>query len=111
MEGEELDCPRWDLTLKAINQFDNPDLHFHRPEGVFIYGVKFPGNASASGLTSQDILLRLDDREVNTLDDVREIHRQALDSLPGKHRVLVTLLRNGELRQVVLDFSRDHQKR
>ncbi len=111
VEGEELDCPRWDLTLKAINQFDNPDLHFHRPEGVFIYGVKFPGNASASGLTSQDILLRLDDREVNTLDDVREIHRQALDSLPGKHRVLVTLLRNGELRQVVLDFSRDHQKR
>src|SRR5205823_1059728 len=29
VEGAELDCPRWDLTVKQINQFDTPDLYFY----------------------------------------------------------------------------------
>ncbi|MFM7100329.1 MAG: trypsin-like peptidase domain-containing protein [Verrucomicrobiota bacterium] len=110
VEGEQLDCPRWDFSVKAINQFDNPDLHFHRPEGVFIYGVKFPGNAATAGLSAQDILLKIDGREVRTLADVKTVHEGALGSLPDKHRVLVSLLRNGELRQLVLDFSRDNSR-
>jgi peptide/nickel transport system substrate-binding protein len=31
VEGDQLDCPRWDLTVKAINQFDNPDLPTLQP--------------------------------------------------------------------------------
>ncbi|MEY3275146.1 MAG: putative periplasmic serine endoprotease DegP-like precursor, partial [Verrucomicrobiota bacterium] len=110
VEGEELDCPRWDFTVKAINQFDNPDLFFHRKEGVFIFGVRFPGNASSAGLTQQDILLKIDGREVKTLADVRDAHQQALRNVESKHRALVSLLRNGEMRQVVLDFSRVHAR-
>ncbi len=110
VEGEELDCPRWDFTVKAINQFDNPDLYFHRKEGVFIFGVRFPGNAASAGLSQQDILLKLDGREVKTLADVRAAHQQALANVESKHRILVSLLRNGELRQVVLDFSRVHAR-
>jgi len=34
VEGEELDCPRWDFTVKEINQFDNEDLYFYQKEGV-----------------------------------------------------------------------------
>ncbi len=110
VEGEQLDCPRWDFTVKAINQFDNPDLYFQRKEGVFIYGVRFPGNAAAAGLAGQDILLKLDGHEVNNLTEVKQAHEQALAHVADKHRVLVSLLRNGELRQLVLDFSRNHEK-
>ncbi|NLF29566.1 MAG: PDZ domain-containing protein [Planctomycetes bacterium] len=111
VEGEELDCPRWDMTVKTINQFDNPDLHFHRPEGVYIFGVKSPGNASAAGLREQDIILTIDGRTITTLDDLRGVHVEAVENVRQKHRVVVSVLRNGLMRQVVLDFSRDYEQR
>jgi len=110
VEGEELDCPRWDMTLKAINQFDNPDLYFYRKEGVFVYGVKYPGNAQNAGLAAKDIIAKIDEREVTTLDDVKAIHAEAVANVAAKHRFIFTILRNGLMRQVVLDFSRDYEK-
>jgi len=110
VEGEELDCPRWDFTAKAINRFDNPGLFFHRPEGVFVFGVRSPGNASASGLQGEDILLKVDDQEVKTLADLKRLHASALENIARRHRAVVTVLRNGLTRAVVLDFSRDHRK-
>jgi len=111
VEGEEFDCPRWDLTVKAINQFDNPDLHFHRQTGVFILATRYPGNASTAGLRSQDILIEVDGRAINTLDDVREVHVESLKQLPGKRRLMVNVLRNGQPRLVVLDIARDYERR
>jgi serine protease Do len=110
VEGEELECPRWDLTVKAINQFDNPDLYFQRQQGVFIYGIKFPGNAATAGLVQQDIVLKLDGEEVKTLDDIKTVHTKAIANVDAKHRIRVTLLRNGEQRQVVLDYGPQHDK-
>ena len=110
VEGEELDCPRWDLTVKAINQFDNPDLYFHRKKGVFVFGVKYPGNAGNAGLQTQDIVLKIDGKEVNILEDVKKIHKAALKDIKKKHRIVFTLLRNGLMCQVVLDFARDFEK-
>jgi serine protease Do len=110
VEGDELDCPRWDFTVKTINQFDNPELYFHRKQGVFILGVRAPGNAETAGIGRGDILLSIDGKEVTTLDDVRAIHKAALENIQTKRRVMISLLRNGLLRQVVLDLSRDHEK-
>jgi len=110
VEGAELDCPRWDLTVKQINQFDNPELYFHRKEGVFIYGVKSPGNAGNAGLRPKDIILSIDGREVKTLDDVKRIHAEAIENVKKQHRIMFSVLRNGLLRQMVLDFSRDYEK-
>ena len=110
VEGSELDCPRWDLTVREINQFDTPDLYFYRPKGVFVYGVKGPGNAELAGLRPLDIVVKIDGREVTTLDDVRAIHKEAINGLKTKHRAIFSVLRNGLLRQVVLDFSRDFSK-
>jgi S1-C subfamily serine protease len=110
VEGEEIECPRWDFTVKAINQFDNPDLFFQRNEGVFIYGVKFPGNAAQAGLTQQDIVLKIDGKVVLSPADVKVIHGEAIKNVAEKHRVIVVLLRNGEQRQVVLDYSRQYDK-
>jgi serine protease Do len=110
VEGDQLDCPRWDLTVKAINQFDNPDLYFHRKAGVFVQGVRQPGNAATAGLQAQDIVVKIGGKEVSSLDDVKQIHKKALENLGESHRVLITVLRNGLMKQVVMDFSRDHSK-
>jgi serine protease Do len=110
VEGEELDCPRWDLTFKTINQFDNPDLYFNRDKGVFIFGIKRPGNAELAGLMPRDILVKVDGQEVTALDEVKTLHKSAVDNVNTKHRVVLTVLRNGLMRQVVLDFSRNYEK-
>ncbi len=110
VEGEDFDCPRWDLTVKTINQFDNPDLFFQAKKGVFIQSVKRPGNAEEAHLQVNDILLKIDGREVTTLDDVRKIHKASLKAVEEKPRLIFTVLRNGLLRQVVLDISRDYER-
>ena len=110
VEGEQLDCPRWDFTLREVNRFDNPDLFFYREKGVFVFGVKQPGNAAEAGLQAGDILIRIDAKDVSTLDEVRDLHKAALENLPAKHRVILTVLRAGLMRQIVLDFARDYSK-
>ncbi|UCD74070.1 MAG: trypsin-like peptidase domain-containing protein [Phycisphaerales bacterium] len=110
VEGEELDCPRWDFTVKTINQFDNEDLYFYRKKGVFVFGVKYPGNALDAGLQTNDIILTIDGLSVETLDDVRQIHEEALANVKTKHRVAIVVLRNGLYRHLVLKFSRDYSK-
>lgn len=109
VEGAELDCPRWDFTVKGINQFDNPGLYFHRKQGVFVYGIKYFGNARGR-LQTQDILLKIDGREMKTLGDVKKIHARLIANVKKKHRVVITLLRSGLMRMAVLDFSRDFEK-
>lgn len=108
--GEELACPRWDFTVKAINQFEVPDLHFQRPDGVYVFGVRSPGNAAGSGLSPRDILLRINGLEVGTVDEVRRLHAQALAGLAegGPRRLVLSVLRNGRSVQVVVDFTRDY---
>ena len=110
VEGEELECARWDLTIKTINQFDNPGLYFHRKEGVFIYGTEQPGNAAQAGLASSDIILKIDGQAVKTLDDVKKIHDQAVENIRTKTRAVFTVLRNGLMRQLVIEYSRDYDK-
>lgn len=110
VEGAELDCPRWDMTVKAINQFDNPQLYFYRKEGVFIFGVKYPGNAASAGLQTNDIILKIDNQPVATLDDVKAVHKQLIANVAAKHRVMISVQRGGQMRQVILDFSRDYEK-
>jgi len=111
VEGEELDCPRWDMTIKEINQFDNEDLYFYRKDGVFVYGVKYPGNASRAGLRHNDIILRIDGTPVKTLEDVKAVHKKAIDNVENRHKMVIVVLRAGLMRQIVLDYSRDYSKR
>lgn len=110
VEGDQLALERFDFTVRSINQFDNPGLFFHRQQGVFVFGVRQPGNAVRSGLVPQDIILRIDGQEVVTLDDVRRIHAELLAGVERRSRVTIVVLRGGLLRQFVLDFSRDFQR-
>jgi serine protease Do len=110
VEGEEYACTRWDCTVKTINQFDNPDLYFQRKQGVFVFGIKQPGNAANAGLEPNDILLKVDNVAVSSLTDLQAIHDKTVEGAGDKPRIVLTVLRNGLLRQLVLDLSRDYSK-
>ncbi|MFH1746536.1 MAG: trypsin-like peptidase domain-containing protein [Planctomycetota bacterium] len=110
VEGQEYALERFDFTVKEINQFDNPDLYFHRQQGLFVFGVKYPGNASDAGLQPKDIILKIDTQEQKTIDDLKTAHRAALENIQSRHRLVFTVLRNGLMRQIVLDFARDYEK-
>jgi S1-C subfamily serine protease len=105
-----VDCPRWDFTVKEINQFDNPDLYFYRKKGVFVFGIKSPGNAQRTGLSPQDVILKINGTNVETLDDVKAIHAKALKGVAKKHKIVLTTMRGGLTRVVVLDFARDYAR-
>lgn len=110
VEGEELACPRWNMTVKEINQFDNENLYFYRNEGVFIFGIKRPGNAANARLRVQDVVLDIEGEPVTTLADFQQIYEQAIENINTKHKVRIVVLRNGQERQLVLDFSKDYER-
>jgi serine protease Do len=109
-EGEDFECKRWDLTVKEITKFSDPFLHFQRARGVYVQGIKFTGNARASGLANNDILLEIAGRPIDSLKDVREAYEAALKLEKGKRKVLVRLIRLGYRRLVVLDFEKDSER-
>jgi len=110
VEGDELGCPRWDMSVKSINQFDNPQLYFHRKKGVYVFATKHPGNASTAGLRAKDIIIKIGKDKIETLDDLKKVHKAAIDNIKKSHKVLVVVLRGGLMRQVLLDFSRDYER-
>jgi serine protease Do len=110
VEGDEQDCPRWDMTVKTINQFDNEDLYYYREKGVFIFGVKHPGNASNGGFQRNDIIVKVDGKEVTTLAEIKAIHDETLKNIKAKPRIMFSILRNGLTKQMVLDIERDYEK-
>jgi serine protease Do len=108
--GEELSCSRWDFTVKQINQFEDPDLHFQVPGGLYVRGVRSPGNADGSGLRPRDILMRINGLPVGRIEDVRKLNEESLARLGagGSRRLVLSVLRNGQQMQVVVDISRDY---
>ncbi|MDR2673968.1 MAG: trypsin-like peptidase domain-containing protein [Opitutaceae bacterium] len=111
VQGEEFACPRWDFTVKAINRFEVPDLHYQRAEGVYVSGIRFPGNASGSGLQMRDIIQAVNGLDVTTIDEVRAQHQKttaALETGKGARRLVLTVLRNNQRLQIVMDISRDY---
>ena len=110
VEGDELVCERWGLTVKTINQFANANLYFHRKQGVFVYGLKYPGNATSAGLRRNDIIVKMEGKTVTRLEEVEAIYDEAIANIDQKHRMLFVLLRNGLMRQVVLDYLRDYER-
>ena len=44
------------------------------------------------------------------MDDLKLVHKGALDNIKKSHKVLVVVLRGGLMRQVLLDFSRDYER-
>jgi serine protease Do len=109
-EGEDFECKRWDLTLKEITKFGDPFLYFQKPRGVFVQGVKFQGNARASGFAPFDVLVSVGGRPIDSLKDARQAYEESLKLEKGKRKLLFRVIRNGYRRFAVLDFEVDREK-
>jgi hypothetical protein len=110
VEGDLLELKRWNFTAKAINKYEDPDLYFQRSEGVFIYSVKYPGNANDAGLGESDIIISIGGEPIKTLDDLEKIYDKAIENIEKKPRLLFSIERGGVVRQIVLNFMRDYEK-
>ena len=45
------------------------------------------------------------------LDDVAAIHKQSLENIDRKNKIVFVMLRGGLMRHLVLDFARDYERR
>jgi serine protease Do len=107
----DFDCKRWNTTVKEFNEFSDPDLFFYEKGGVYIQGVRAPGNAQKAGLRRRDILLKIDGRDVKTVAEVKKIYEELLADTKRPLRVLLEI-RRGQFRQpIVLDYKEDFLRR
>ncbi len=109
VEGEEFEFPRWDLTVKQINQFDNPTLYMRRKEGLFVYGTKQPGNAAESGLRTGDILVAVNGKQIRTPDDLQAVYDKAMENIQSKTKMPLMVQRGAEMVPMVLRYHRDYE--
>jgi len=110
VEGEDFDLERWDMTVKEINKFKNPEHFFYKKQGVFIQGVKYPGNAANARLHTNDIILSIDRQEINSLEDIKTLYNTIMEDTKREKKVLLELLRSGYKKWIVLDYRKDYDE-
>jgi len=110
LEGEDFDCRRWNMTIKEINKYRTPRLYYFKQAGVFVQGVKYPGNAGAAGLSEQDIILSIDKQPVGTIEDVKRIYETLLKDEQREKKVVFEVLRGGLRKWIVLDYRRNYEE-
>ena len=54
--------------------------------------------------------IHLNGKAVKTLDEVKQLHDEAVENIRTKTRAVFTVLRNGSMRQLVIEYSRDYDK-
>lgn len=105
VEGDDFDCRRWNMTVKAINEFATPTLHFFQPRGIYIQGVKHPGNATSAGLKPGDIILEMDGVPVEGMGKFQEMYRTIIGDAARDKKVIFTVMRAGLKNYHVLDYA------
>ena len=110
IDGADYSCKRWNLTVKEFNEFSDPDLFFYEKGGVFVNGVRFPGNAQKAGLRRRDILLKIDGKEIKTAADVRNVYEQLMADANRQKRVVMEIRRGQFVQPIVLDYKEDFLK-
>jgi len=109
-EGEDFDCRRWNMTVKEINKYRTPQLYYLKPKGVFVQGIRYPGNAGNSGLSHRDIILTIDKESIETIDDVKRVYERIVTDEKREKKVVLEVLRSGLRKWIVLDYRRDYEE-
>lgn len=111
LNNEGLELEMWNCSVQEISKFRTPGLAFFVANGVYVLGVRDPGNARASGLRVGDIILSVDDEPVASIEGLQEIYRRLSRLDRGKRTALLRIQRGAYLEFIVLDFNRDHKQR
>jgi S1-C subfamily serine protease len=107
VEGSSAVLKQWGFSVKAINRFDNPQLHFYMPEGgVFVFGVDWRGIARGK-LQQEDVIAAVNGVPVKTVEAIRNAYETALQQIDRNNHVILDVVRGGRSRQIVLQFSRE----
>jgi len=109
-EGEDFDCKRWNFTVKEISKFATPQLYFLRNQGIYIQGVRYPGNAYNAGLQKNDIILSIDNNTINTLKEIEEVYKEIVEDEAREKKVMIKVLRKNYPRMFVLDYRHDYSE-
>ena len=110
VDTEGVELPDWNCSAQRISQFRTPGLASFRPAGgVYILGVRRPGNAYQSGLRSGDIIMSVNTQPVPDLEALQEQYQSLSRLERGQRTVLLCVMRDGRLHFTVLDFNTDYQ--
>jgi serine protease Do len=110
VEGENFEAKRWNMTFKEINKFDTPLFAFFKEKGVFVLGVDTPGNGEFSGFVIGDIILKIDDIEINSLDEIKKLYAESLLKIDANKKYFVEVLRKSTHNFLLLDYKTDYKK-
>ena len=109
-EGDDFECKKWNMTVKEITKFSEQFIYFQKNKGAYVQGVKYGGNAYSSGITINDVIIKIEGIEIDGLKTLKEAYSKFENLEKGKRQVLINLLRNGYPLYVVLDFERNIEK-
>jgi serine protease Do len=111
VEGEDFDCKRWDMTVREINEFAEPELFYFQKKGVYVRGIQYPGNARNAGVDESDIIVSVDKKPVTSLDDMKKIYDEIIkDEKREKKQVVLEIMRGGKTRLIILKYDVDYDK-
>ena len=102
-----LELPKWNCSVQQISQFRTPGLAHYMPHGIYVLGVRQPGNAYNSGLRAEDIILSVDGASVHSLEEINEIYQRLSRLDPGDRLTTIHVLRHGYKQMIALDFNQD----
>ncbi len=108
-EREGLDLEMWNCSVREITKFQTPSLAYFVPRGVYVLGVRRPGNAYDSGLRSGDVILEVDNEPIRTLEALHDVYRHLTRLERGRRTALLHVLRGGYRMFIVLDFNTDYK--
>jgi len=108
-EGEGLELEMWNCSAQEISKFRTPTLAYFNPYGVYILGVRRPGNAFQSGVRAGDVILSVDKEPVAGLQSLQDIYRRRTRFKRGQRTALLEIMRNGQRIFLVLDFNADYK--
>ena len=103
-----LECDRWDATFQRISKEETPSLAFYKARGVYVLGVSRPGNADDAGLETEDILVKVDGKEVKDLPGMKALYEAIVAENRPKKRVLLEVLREGLPRLIALHYEKEY---
>lgn len=84
------------INVMEIDYDKSQELGLEKVEGLLVAKVEDNGAADQAGIAVDDIILAIDDREINSVSELREVITQH----SPKETVTISILRNGTVKKV-----------